>query len=141
MGPGKEGANQGKVLIVEDDPAVTRILRVCLQNVGFETAHAETGGEALQKLDGTPFDAVLLDLGLPDGRGGDVLKKLQAEPTDGCPAWVIISALDEDEAARRYGPLKGVYVPKPFDPWELIRTLQGLIARRHAAADEPPSDT
>ncbi len=126
------GAKRGKVLVVEDDPAVTRILRVCLRTVGFDTTPADTGGEALRQLEAAPFDAVLLDLGLPDGRGGDVLHRLQTA-SDDCPVWVVISALDEDEAARRYGPIGGVYVPKPFDPWELIRTLQGLLDRKRPA--------
>ncbi len=133
MGPEKEDASRGKVLIVEDDPAVSRILKVCLQSVGFATTQADTGGEALRQLESEPLDAVLLDLGLPDGRGGEVLRRLQTTSPSDCPAWIIVSALDEDEAARRYGPLKGVFVPKPFDPWDLIRTLQGLLDRRRAA--------
>jgi two-component system catabolic regulation response regulator CreB len=139
MGPEKEDACRGKVLVVEDDPAVTRILKVCLQRAGFDTTQAETGGEALRQLESAPFDAVLLDLGLPDGRGGDVLRRLQTTSPSDCPAWIIMSALDEDEAARRYGPLKGVFVPKPFDPWELIRTLQGLLDRRVAPSTNGPS--
>jgi DNA-binding response OmpR family regulator len=130
-----EGSSQrGKVLVVEDDPAVNRILRVCLRSAGFDTSQAETGGDALRQLEATPFDAVLLDLGLPDGRGGDVLKKLQGDSLDDCPVWLVISALDEDEATRRYGPMGGAYVPKPFDPWEVIRTLQKLLAGRSGAS-------
>ena len=133
MGPETDDAARCKVLVVEDDPAVTRIIRVCLQTAGFDTTQAETGREALQKMDEAPFDAVLLDLGLPDGLGGSVLRRLQDVSPDGYPAWLVVSALDEDEAVRRYGPLKGTFVPKPFDPWELIRTLQGLLAQRRAA--------
>jgi DNA-binding response OmpR family regulator len=113
------------VLIVEDDPAVARILRVCLRRAGFETVQADTGGEALKQMDEAQPDAVLLDLGLPDGRGGAVLHRLQESGGD--PAWLIVSALDEDEAVRRYGPLKGSFIPKPFDPWDLIRHLETLL--------------
>ncbi len=113
------------VLIVEDDPAVARILRVCLRRAGFETSQVDTGGEALKLMDEAPPDAVLLDLGLPDGRGGAVLHRLQE--SEGHPTWLIVSALDEDEAIRRYGPLKGPFVPKPFDPWDLIRRLQFML--------------
>jgi DNA-binding response OmpR family regulator len=84
-------------------------------------------------MDEATFDGVLLDLGLPDGLGGSVLQRLQETSPDGYPAWVIVSALDEDEAVRRYGPLKGTFVPKPFDPWELIRTLRELLAQRRPA--------
>jgi len=78
-------------------------------------------------------DAVLLDLGLPDGLGGAVLRRLH-QSQDGYPAWLIVSALDEDEAKRRYGPLKGTFIPKPFDPWELVKKLEDLLSRR------PPRD-
>jgi DNA-binding response OmpR family regulator len=124
------------VLIVEDDPAVARILRVCLRRAGFETIEAETGGEALKKMDEGPPDAVLLDLGLPDGLGGAMLHRLH-EARDGYPAWLIVSALDEDEAVRRYGPLKGIFVPKPFDPWELVKKLDDLLSRRPPRDREP----
>jgi len=117
------------VLIVEDDPAVARVLRVCLRRAGFETTEVDTGGEALKEMKMRPFDAVLLDLGLPDGIGGAVLRRLH-EARDGYPAWLIVSALDEDEAVRRYGPLKGIFIPKPFDPWELVQKLNDLLSRR-----------
>ncbi len=117
------------VLIVEDDPAVARILRVCLHRAGFNTSVVETGRGALEKMDQSQPDAVLLDLGLPDGLGGAVLRRLQAA-RDGYPVWLILSALDEDEATRRYGPLNGIFVPKPFDPWDLIRRLKDLLDHR-----------
>jgi DNA-binding response OmpR family regulator len=131
MASERNGAARRSVLIVEDDPAVARILRVCLRRAGFETIEVETGGEALKKMDEGPPDAVLLDLGLPDGLGGAMLHRLH-EARDGYPAWLIVSALDEDEAVRRYGPLKGVFVPKPFDPWELVKKLEELLNRRSA---------
>jgi DNA-binding response OmpR family regulator len=127
------------VLIVEDDPGVARILRVCFRRAGFETIEVETGGEALQKMDEGPPDAVLLDLGLPDGLGGAMLHRLH-EARDGYPAWLIVSALDEDEAVRRYGPLKGTFIPKPFDPWELVKKLEELLNRRPADGPEPGGD-
>lgn len=133
---GSNSSQRGKVLVVEDDPAVSRILRVCLRSAGFDASQAETGGDALRQLEAMPFDAVLLDLGLPDGRGGNVLNKLRSDSTDNCPVWLVISALDEDEAVRRYGPIRGTYIPKPFDPWEVIRMLRGRLATCDGASEE-----
>jgi len=130
----RNGTARRSVLIVEDDPAIARILRVCLRRAGFETTVVESGGEALKEMDQARPDAVLLDLGLPDGLGGSVLRRLH-EAGDGYPAWLVISALDEDEASRQYGPLKGAFVPKPFDPWDLVTKLEELLTRR--AADGP----
>ncbi len=115
-----------RVLLVEDDFAVKRVLDMSLRSGGFETAQAESGGEALRELDADAFDAVVLDLCLPDGLGGDVLHRLQAGGAH--PVWVAMSALDEDEAVRRYGPLQGPFLAKPFDPWDLIGLLDRLLA-------------
>ncbi|MGA2285437.1 MAG: response regulator [Dehalococcoidia bacterium] len=113
------------MLLIEDDSAVKRMLNLSLRCGGFETTQAESGGEALRKLDADGFDAVILDLCLPDGLGGDVIQRLQA--TDG-PVWVAMSALDEYEAHQLFGPFRGPFIAKPFDPWDLIGLLDRLLA-------------
>jgi len=130
-------STQRKVLLVEDDSAVARVLKVCLRRAGFDATEVESGGEALRSLDACAFDAVVLDLGLPDGLGGAVLRKLQDAPPASYPVWVIISALDEDEAVRRHGPLKGPFIPKPFDPWDLIGKLEQLWAESSPSSERP----
>ena len=120
-----QGTKRRKVLLVEDDSAVNKVLGLSLRCGGFDTTQAESGGEALQKLDANGFDAVVLDLCLPDGLGGDVLHRLQAADS---PVWVAMSALDEDEAHKRFGPLQGAFIAKPFDPWDLIGMLDRLLA-------------
>lgn len=120
-----ERIGQRKVLLVEDDCAVKRVLNLSLKCGGFETTAAESGGEALRRLDADGFDAVVLDLCLPDGLGGDVLHRLQAAGRH--PVWVAMSALDEDEADKRFGPLQGPFLAKPFDPWDLIGLLDRLL--------------
>jgi two-component system KDP operon response regulator KdpE len=119
-----------KVLLVEDEPAVAKILRISLRASGFDVVDAATGGDALELLEHEPADAVILDLGLPDGRGREVLDRLRRAHDDGFRAWMVISALDREEAARRYGPLGGHYVTKPFDPWDLARMLQTLLSEK-----------
>lgn len=126
---------QRSVLIIEDDAVVARILKVTLQRAGFATTEVETGGEALRRMDEHAYDAVLLDLGLPDRLGGSVLKRLQEVSANGYPAWLIVSALEEDEAIRRYGPLKGMFVSKPFDPWDLVKRLGELVDSRREEED------
>jgi DNA-binding response OmpR family regulator len=121
----KQNLTHRKVLVIEDDDAIVRMLHFSLRSSGFETAWAESGREALTAMDQGKFDAVILDLCLPDGRGPDVLQRLQN--TSRYPVWVVTSALDEDEAVRRYGPLQGPFLPKPFDPWDLIRLLDRLL--------------
>jgi DNA-binding response OmpR family regulator len=117
------------VLVIEDNEAVTRILRFCLRDAGFDASEVSRGGEALRILQQQPPDAVLLDLQLPDGQGGAVLDWLRrsGERTTGSPVWVVMSALDQGVAAERFGPLGSHFFSKPFDPWELVAILETLL--------------
>jgi DNA-binding response OmpR family regulator len=119
------------VLIVEDNEAVARILRFCLREAGFEVSQASTGGEALRILQELPPEAAVLDLQLPDGQGGAVLDFLRrSEGTAKAPVWVVISALDQEEAIKRFGPLGNHFLAKPFDPWQLVAILNTLLAAK-----------
>ena len=118
-----------KVLVIEDDTGVSRMLRFSLRNAGFDTSEVATGGEALRILGEEPPDAAILDLQLPNGQGGAVLDWLRCscERPGGHPVWVVMSALDAVEATKRYGPLGSHFLAKPFDPWELITMLRTLL--------------
>ncbi|MBI4282698.1 MAG: response regulator [Chloroflexi bacterium] len=131
MGNAFQGAPP-RVLVVEDDQSVRRMLRFSLRTTGYSVTEVTTGMEAIRELERQPTDAVVLDLGLPDGLGGKVLcrlRQLAGEPR-GLPIWVVISALDRDEAAARYGPLGSHFMAKPFDPWDLMRTLEVLLGAK-----------
>lgn len=130
-----ENSNYGvtpNVLVIEDDQSVRRMLRIALRTTGFNVTEVTTGMEAIRVLDQQPTDAVVLDLGLSDGLEGKVLCHLRnfAQQPRGLPVWVVISALNQDEAVTRYGPLGNHFMTKPFDPWELVGTLEGLIAAK-----------
>ena len=117
-----------RVLVVEDDPAIAKMLRYSLRAAGFDIAVVAAGSDALQILEREPTDGVVLDLGLPDGLGKAVLDRLRKADDCGFPAWVVISALDRDEATSRYGPLGTHFLAKPFNPWDLIRMLAALLS-------------
>ena len=116
-----------RVLVVEDDQSVSRMLRLSLSAAGFEITALSTGGDALRALDSPEVDAVVLDLGLPDDLGGEVLDRLQRAAATPLPVWVAISALDAQEATSRYGPLGPHFMSKPFDPWDLVRLIKGQL--------------
>ena len=108
------------------------MLRFSLNSEGFDVTVVRTGGEALDLLHRQSQDGVILDLGLPDAKAGAVLDFLR-EPvgTDGVPpAWLVISAMDAGEAQARYGLKGSRFIPKPFDPWDLMGRLNGLLQRR-----------
>ena len=106
------------------------MLRFSLRNAGFDTSEVTTGGEALRILEQQPPDAAILDLQLPNGQGRAVLDWLRQldGPASDSPVWVVISALDSEEATRRFGPLCGRFLPKPFDPLNLVKMLRTLLS-------------
>jgi CheY-like chemotaxis protein len=126
-----------RILVVEDNEGLARVLRLSLRAAGFDTIEVTSGREALDVLERRPPDAAVLDLQLPNGQGGAVLDRLRQprERTRSSPVWVIISALDHEEAIKRYGPLGDYFLAKPFDPWDLIAMLKNLLAKR--GADDP----
>jgi len=121
-------SGQPSVLVVEDDPSVARMLRISLRQAGFAVIHVTTGGEALVQLQHAQPDAVVLDLGLPDDRAGDVLAKLRGREDARHPAWLVVTAQDRDDVTKRYGQLGSHFISKPFDPWGLVEALQLQLA-------------
>jgi two-component system catabolic regulation response regulator CreB len=121
-----------KVLVIEDNEAVARMLRFCLRQAGFDASEVAAGGEALRIFQQQPPDAVVLDLQLPDGQGGAVLDWLRRsnERTTDSPVWVVMSALDQETATQRFGPLGSHFISKPFDPWELVAILRTLLSAK-----------
>ncbi len=135
----KEGSSKGnsesrRVLVIEDDQSVRRMLRFSLRDAGFEITETSTGEEALQHLQEQIPEAIILDLGLPDGLGGAVLEWLRQMDAgkDGRPAWVVMSAQDQNDVVKQYGRLGRHFLAKPFNPWDLVMRLQELLAARRA---------
>jgi DNA-binding response OmpR family regulator len=127
--------------LVEADESLTRMLRVSLAASGLDVTQATCGDEALRALERGATDAVILDLGLPDGLAGAVLHRLRQMGREGAPIWVVISALDYQETTRRYGPVGDHFLAMPFDPWELIRMLEKLLEARRERNDASSADT
>lgn len=115
-----------KVLVVEDDLAVAEPLLAGLARNGFDTEHVVYGGQAVTSLLGV--DVVLLDLGLPDMDGLDVLKELRR--ISDVP--VIIATARGDETDRIVGLELGAddYVVKPFSVRELAARVRAVCRRR-----------
>lgn len=121
-----------KVLVIEDEPSIRRMLRYSLRDAGFDIIELTTGAEAVQLLASSTPEAVILDLSLADGLAGVVLERLRRSEGNKSshPAWVVLSALDLEEAVGRYGPLENHFLRKPFDPWNLLGVLEQLLAEK-----------
>src|SRR5476649_230925 len=117
------------ILLVEDDPRLAEMLQEYLGQAGLRVSHAALGATALELLRGaaTPFNAVILDLMLPDMDGLDVCRRLRA--THDTP--VLMLTARGDAIDRIVGLELGAddYLPKPFEPRELLARLRALLRR------------
>jgi len=126
-----------RVLVIDDEPQIHRFLRAALQADGFEPLRADTGAEGLREIARAAPDAVVLDLGLPDMDGKQVLMKAREfyhEPI------IILSARDrETEKIEALDLGANDYVEKPFGVGELLARLRAALRQRSHAAEPPPA--
>ncbi|HEV7659682.1 MAG TPA: response regulator transcription factor [Allosphingosinicella sp.] len=123
-----------KVLIVDDEPQIRRLLRNTLMRADYEVSQAATAREAMSLLAIEKPDAVLLDLGLPDRDGLELVPLIRAQSD---ATLLIVSAREataEKVAALDLGA--DDYVTKPFDTEELLARLRTSLRRRVRASAE-----
>jgi DNA-binding response OmpR family regulator len=130
-----------RVLVVDDEPDVCRLLSFSLEQAGFEVASVSTGSEALLSIGRKPPAVVVLDVGLPDVSGVEVCRRLRADRELADIGIVILTALGSRED-RIVGLEAGAddYVVKPFDVQEValrVRALSRRISERDRARAEP----
>ncbi|MDB5928593.1 MAG: DNA-binding response regulator [Polaromonas sp.] len=131
-----------RILVVEDDAGIAAGLRANLQQRGHAVDACGTLGAAWAALRSEAFDLVLLDLGLPDGDGGDLLRRIrQSQAGDGLPDRlmpVLIMTARDQVADRISGLDLGAddYLVKPFDLDELQARMRALL-RRSAGRAQP----
>ena len=116
-----------RILVVEDDPDLRSLLAQGLREEGYEVTLAHDGAEAVRAAESSP-DAVVLDVGLPDADGRDVLQALRAR---GLTAPVIFLTARDAVPDRLSGFAAGGddYLTKPFVLAELVARLQALLRR------------
>jgi DNA-binding response OmpR family regulator len=116
--------NTQKILLVEDDLDISELLIDFLSDEGYEVTTHSSGGTALLELAKNRYDVVLLDMGLPDMTGNDVLAELirQAEPTP-----VILVSANANQL--RYRERVQAVVHKPFDLFGLLEVVQQVLVK------------
>jgi len=120
-----------RILIVDDDPVIVRLLQVNFRLDGYDVETAARGDEAIAKMRERRPDAVLLDVMMPGLDGWEVCARMKDDPNLADVAVVFLSARAQDEDRER-GQALGVlaYVTKPFDPAQLVVDLRGWLAER-----------
>ncbi|HVU30519.1 MAG TPA: response regulator transcription factor [Sphingomicrobium sp.] len=127
-------AKPPKVLVVDDEPQIRTLLKATLSRAGYSVVEAGNAREALSAKSIDKPDVVLLDLGLPDRDGLELVAAMRAEPRS---ALIIVSARDQTEqkvAALDLGA--DDYVTKPFDTEELLARVRASLRQRLASQSE-----
>lgn len=119
-----------RVLLVEDDTQLREPLRRTLLEAGYAVDEAATGPDALHLGQTEPYDAVVLDLGLPDIDGQDLLRKLRDRDRR-TPALVLTARDAVGEKVRAFHAGADDFLVKPFELAELEARLHALVRRAH----------
>ena len=117
-----------RILLIEDDTRLAEMVRDYLGRAGYRIERAETGASGLALQMREPFDAIVLDLMLPDMDGLDVCRKIRERAS--LP--ILMLTARGDTMDRIIGLEIGAddYLPKPFEPRELLARLRAILRRK-----------
>ncbi|HBG22151.1 MAG TPA: DNA-binding response regulator [Peptococcaceae bacterium] len=125
-----------KILIVDDEEAIVKLVSFNLEKEGFETLAAYDGREALDIIRREPLDLVVLDVMLPEMDGLSLCRQLRL---DGIQVPILMLTAKDGEIDKVLGLEIGAddYLTKPFSPRELVARVRALLRRTKEAKDEP----
>ena len=126
-----------KILVIEDDPATSRLVDYSLQHEGYQVFTASNGLDGIRKaLEETP-DLIILDVMLPGMDGFEICHRLRSEPKTAEVPILMFSAKSQD-IDKTTGLLVGAdaYLTKPAPPSSIVESVQKLINTRHKPATE-----
>jgi len=126
-----------RVLVIDDEPPIRKLLRVGLSAHGYQTVEASSGKSALELLREQPPDLVILDLGLPDMQGHELLRTMRAR-NDKVPIVVLSSRDDETGKVQALDAGADDYVTKPFGMDELLARMRAALRHQLQTHGERP---
>ena len=129
--------NRPRILIIEDDPPIRRFLYVSLSSHNYEVIIAENGKEGLMQAAQQPPEVVILDLGLPDMDGIEVIRQLRGWSL--IPIIIVSAREQEKDKVAALDAGADDYLTKPFGIGELLARLR--VAMRHFAVIKDDSQT
>jgi len=129
-------ASPSKILVVDDEPQIRRLLKTTLVPQKFEIAEAGTATIALKRIEQEAFDLIILDLGLPDRSGIEVIEEVRK--TSSVP--IIVLSVRSDEAGKVRALELGAddYITKPFGMAELVTRIRVALRHRYQAQGTQP---
>ena len=126
-----------RVLVIDDEPPIRKLLRVGLSAHGYQIMEASSGKMALELLGEQPPDLIILDLGLPDMQGHELLRMMRAR-NDSVPIVVLSSRDDEAGKVQALDSGADDYVTKPFGMDELLARLRAALRHQLQTHGERP---
>jgi len=130
-------APRARILVVEDEARLRGLLRLYLERAGYEVAEAADGRAALEAVDETPPDLLVVDLMLP-GLQGEALIRAIRETSD---VPILIASAKRSDVERIAGLRLGAddYLPKPYNVHELVERVHAILRRSGTVRTEPPA--
>jgi len=127
---GETATAPSRVLIVDDDDDIRRLVEIVLARAGIEVDSVDGGIPALEAARSVARDLVVLDVRMPDLSGLEVCRQLKAdEATAGGHILLMSSDYTTEDVAAGYAAGADDYLPKPFSPSELMRRVTSLLTR------------
>jgi DNA-binding response OmpR family regulator len=127
---GSPASPRRAILAVEDDPDIMTLLSEVLSDEGYTVVSARRGEDAVDVAQSTPIGLMLLDLGLPDLHGNDVLVRLKSNPLTSDVPIIVITANPQDLRNSSY--VEAV-IPKPFDLHDVLFEIETVLRRYRPA--------
>lgn len=121
--------NRAEILVIDDEPQIRKLLEIALESVGYKVLQAETGKEGLLMAANHPPELIILDIGLPDVSGHEILKTLRTWYNKGI---IILSVMEsEDDIVKALDDGASDYLTKPFRTAELLARIRSAIRRNN----------
>jgi CheY-like chemotaxis protein len=125
--PEREVSGVPKILVIDDDPAVRRLVADVLELEGFEVTTADDGFAGLRAIESDQPDCIVLDVMMPGLDGHGVLQRIRSSPSRHLPVVMLTAAADDNQAWRAWTEGVDYFLSKPFEPEELLRFLDHLF--------------
>jgi two-component system, OmpR family, KDP operon response regulator KdpE len=125
--------SSGRILVIDDDPQIRRVMRATLISSGYEVADARTGEEAIEKLGFESFDLVLLDMNMPGMGGLEACRSIRAS-VDVAIIMLTVRNTEKDKVAALDAGADD-YVTKPFGMPELLARIRAALRRAPAVQE------
>lgn len=122
-----------RILVVDDEPDLTELVKRNLESEGFEVEVAYNGVEAMEKVAANPPDAIVLDVMMPEKDGFEVCSDLKADKKYQDIPIVMLTAVADHVGSTKYSHFDGMnmeaddYLPKPASPEEITESVKRLV--------------